>query len=237
MAITDTTASTSGYDQTLKNLGITRSGTAATPNVSTTGTKTTLDQTDFLALMTAQMKNQDPFAPVDNTQMVAQMAQFSQVAGVSEMNKTLSGIATRLGATSSSDAMAYVGRTVLTAGNTAYERSAGGIAGAVELGADATDVNVSIADSSGKVVRTLQLGTQKAGTATYDWDGTDAAGNKVESGPYNVTVEASNKSSIVSATSLVWAPVESVSLPTNGTPSLNVTGLGTVDPSAIRKVA
>ncbi len=41
-----------------------------------------MGQSDFLALMIAQMKNQDPFAPVDNTQMVAQMAQFSSLAGI-----------------------------------------------------------------------------------------------------------------------------------------------------------
>ena len=60
--------------------------------------------------MTAQLKNQDPFAPVDNTQMVAQMAQFSSLAGISEMNTTLKAIADKLGATTATDAMGYVGR-------------------------------------------------------------------------------------------------------------------------------
>ncbi|MFS0772261.1 flagellar hook assembly protein FlgD [Sphingomonas sp. 1P08PE] len=229
------TASTS-FDSTLANLGIARSG-ASTAKVSTTGTKTTLDQSDFLALMTAQMKNQDPFSPVDNTQMVAQMAQFSSTAGISQMNATLNTIAGKLNAASASDAMGYVGKAILTAGSTAYERTAGGIAGAVELDTAATDVSISIADENGSVVKTIQLGKQDAGTATFDWDGKDGAGNKVEGGPYKVSVDAANLSKIVTARTLVWAPVESASLPAGGEPTLKVTGIGTVKTSAVRGVS
>ncbi|MBL0925917.1 MAG: flagellar hook capping protein [Sphingomonadaceae bacterium] len=57
-----------------------------------------LGQTDFLRLMTTQLKEQDPFNPVDNQAMVAQMAQFSSVAGISEMNASLRGIAEQISA-------------------------------------------------------------------------------------------------------------------------------------------
>jgi flagellar basal-body rod modification protein FlgD len=63
----------------------------ANPNAS-------LDQTAFLRLMTTQLKEQDPFNPMDNTQMVAQMAQFSSVAGISEMNGSLRSIAAQISA-------------------------------------------------------------------------------------------------------------------------------------------
>lgn len=59
---------------------------------------TQLGQQDFLRLMTAQLSQQDPFNPVDNQQMVAQMAQFSSLAGISETNTTLKSIADQLGA-------------------------------------------------------------------------------------------------------------------------------------------
>jgi flagellar basal-body rod modification protein FlgD len=58
--------------------------------------KTTLDQADFLALMTAQLKNQDPTKPVDNSEYVAQMAQFSTVSGLAQSNTTLAAIAAKL---------------------------------------------------------------------------------------------------------------------------------------------
>ena len=225
----------SSFDTTLSGLGI--STTASTTANSATTKSSTLGQADFLKLMTAQLKNQDPFAPVDNTQMVAQMAQFSSVAGISEMNSTLKAISDKLAGTSQSDALSYVGRTVLTAGTTAYGRTAGGIAGAVELDSGATDVNVTIADKNGSVVKTIQLGKQDAGTVTYDWDGKDDAGNKVEGGPYSVSVDAANLSKIVTARDLVWAPVESVSLPSSGKPVLKVVGVGDVDPSNVRSAA
>jgi flagellar basal-body rod modification protein FlgD len=56
-------------------------------------TQSSLNQADFLKLMTAQMEAQDPFKPMDQTQMVAQLAQFSQVAGTAEMNVSLSQMA------------------------------------------------------------------------------------------------------------------------------------------------
>jgi len=62
------------------------------------GGRQILDQSDFLALMTAQLKNQDPTKPVDNTEYVAQMAQFSMVAGVSETNSRLEAVIQRLDA-------------------------------------------------------------------------------------------------------------------------------------------
>ena len=57
-----------------------------------------LDQGDFLKLMTTQMQMQDPFSPMDNSQMLAQMAQFSQLAGVTDMGDTLKTIASKLDA-------------------------------------------------------------------------------------------------------------------------------------------
>jgi flagellar basal-body rod modification protein FlgD len=55
-----------------------------------------MGQGDFLRLMTAQLSQQDPFNPVDNQQMVAQMAQFSSLAGISETNTTLQKISEQL---------------------------------------------------------------------------------------------------------------------------------------------
>lgn len=227
-----TTAST--FDSTLTNLGIANTGSANTA-VATSAASQTLNQADFLTLMTAQLKNQDPFNPVDNTQMIAQMAQFSSVAGIAQMNTTLTGIATKLGATTTTEATSYVGRTVLTAGDTAYARASGGIAGKVELGGDATDVDVTISDAGGNVLKTLSLGAQAKGTASYDWDGTTADGS-VAAGPFKVSVAARSGGTTVPSTGLVWAPVESVSVAAGSDPTLNVTGIGPVRIADVRSV-
>jgi flagellar basal-body rod modification protein FlgD len=228
--------STTSFDSTLTNLGIGRSGTAATPTVQTQAASQTLGQADFLQLMTAQLKNQDPFNPVDNTQMVAQMAQFSSVAGISQMNSTLSSIADKLGATSASDALSYVGRTVLTAGNVAYGRSSGGIAGAVQLGGDATDVRVAISDANGNLLKTMSLGAQSKGTASFDWDGKTDAGADAGSGPFTVTTYAANNGTTVGSQALVWAPVAAVSMPSGGEAQLTLPGIGQIPVSDVVEV-
>ena len=226
---------TTPFDTTLASLGINRSGSAAQPAVSTSASQT-LGQADFLKLMTAQLQNQDPFNPVDNTQMVAQMAQFSSLSGITEMSSTLKTIAAKLTGTSTTDAMAYVGKTVLTPGDTAFARTTGGIAGAVELDGDATDVTVTIQNASGATLKTLNLGQQARGTANFDWDGTTDSGAEAGVGPFKVTVSATNAGKAVATTPLVWAPVNSVSMPASGNPVLNVAGLGAIDISAVRQI-
>ncbi|WP_326523261.1 flagellar hook assembly protein FlgD [Sphingomonas sp.] len=222
------------FDTTMAKLGISRTGANANGPSRGLGD---MNQADFIALMTAQMKNQDPFEPVDNTQMVAQLAQFSSLAGISEMGTTLKSIAEKLNKTGASEALAYVGKTVLTEGKTAYPRTIGGFAGAVELDAAATNVHLSIATANGEVVRTVDLGSHAAGTMEFDWDGTDNAGEPVEGGPFTITAMAKDGAATVGSRTLVWAPVTSVSMPSGSDPVLTLAGVGQIKPSAVRQVA
>lgn len=69
---------------------------AGTSQPATSSTRNTLGQADFIRLMTTQMKLQDPLEPVDNKEMIAQMAQFSSLAGIDQINSTLQVIALQL---------------------------------------------------------------------------------------------------------------------------------------------
>src|SRR3546814_8266496 len=91
-------------------------------------------------------------------------------------------------------ALPIFGRTVLTPGNVAYGRTDGGIAGAVELGDDATDVVVTIANADGEVLKSFSLGAQDAGTVAFDWDGTTDTGEAAGDGPFLVSTMAINGS-------------------------------------------
>jgi flagellar basal-body rod modification protein FlgD len=227
-----------GFDTTLANLGIGRFGGASSvPAPTTAAAAQTMDQSDFLTLMTAQLKNQDPFEPVDNTQMVAQMAQFSSLAGISEMNSTLKAISDRLNGTTTSDTMAWIGRTVMTEGDVAFPRSGGGIEGAIELDADAADVTVTIQSANGETLRTVSLGHQAKGSIGYDWDGTTDSGEPAGDGPFTIKVSARNADGgSVAARNLVWAPVASVALGADGAPILTLPGIGQVPITAVRKI-
>lgn len=235
----------SDFDTTLAGLGITRynSGTTSTTgttlnnktDTSKTGT-TNMDVSDFLSLMTAQLKNQDPFQPVDNTQMVAQMAQFSSLSGITEMSSTLKSIASQLGTSTLNDAIGYVGKTVLVEGSTAYPRTSGGLAGAVALQKDATNVTVTIKDQAGNTLKTIQMGKETAGAVAWDWDGTTDSGEPAGDGPFNVSVSANDGTGNVKAAALVWAPVSAVSMGSDGKPLLSVTGVGNVSTDAVWQV-
>jgi len=227
---------TTSFDSTLATIGVKRTG-ASTANTATADTSQQMDQGDFLTLMTAQLKNQDPFAPVDNSQMVAQMAQFSSLAGISEMNSTLKAISGRLGATTTSDMMAWVGRTVQTAGDTAYPRADGSLGGSIDLGADAANVTVTVQNANGAVLKTVDLGAQGKGTIDFEWDGTTDSGDAAGAGPFTIRTSARNgDGGTVTATPLVWAPVTSVTLASDGTPLLTLPGLGQVSANSVRKV-
>ncbi len=223
------------YDTTVAAMGVKRTGTDAA-STAKLGQRS-LGQEDFLALMTAQMKNQDPFKPVDNTQMVAQMAQFSSLAGITEMSTTMKAIADKLGATMPADALSWVGKQVLTEGATASPRSDGSLSGAIELDGDAAAVDLTIRDAKGDVVRQVAMGPQASGSIAYDWDGTTDAGAPAGAGPFTVTARATGADGkTVPARNLVWAQVGSVTF-TNGQPVLSVAGVGPVAPSAIRQAA
>ena len=221
------------FDSTLASLGIKRS----TPTVNGTSKDASeMTSADFIKLMTAQMKNQDPFEPMDNSQMVAQMAQFSSLSNQTDMSTTLKSIETKLGATSTSDALGFVGKTVLTEGKTAYPRTAGGFAGGVELDATATAVHLTISNANGEVVKSVNLGAQPAGTVNFDWDGTNEAGEAIGGGPFTISANARDGTKTVASRTLVWAPVTSVSMPTGKDPVLSVLGVGPIGPAAVRSV-
>lgn len=235
-----TTSST--FDSTLSSLGISRYGTTSSTSNSTstssssTGT-TDMDMEDFLTLFTAQLQNQDPFDPVDNSEMVSQMAQLSQVSGISDMNTTLSAISDKMSSTSLTDALGYVGKTVLTEGSSAYPSSDGSLSGAVTLSGDATDVTVTIKNSDGDTLKTLDLGEQASGAVAFTWDGTTDSGDAAGDGPFTIEASATGSSGSVTATPLVWSTVASVSLDSNGSPVLTLPALGQVSLDAVWQVA
>lgn len=234
-----TTPTTSAFDKTLEQLGIKRNATATGNTVKAGVSKDASEMTagDFIKLMTAQMKNQDPFEPMDNSQMVAQMAQFSSLSSQTEMASTLKAISAKLATGGTGDALAYVGKTVLTEGKVAYPRSAGGFAGAVDLDKAATAVHVTIANANGEVVKSVNLGAHPAGSVSFDWDGTNDAGEAVAGGPFTITTSAKDGTKSVASRSLVWAPVTSVAMPAGKDPVLSVLGVGSIAPSAVRSVA
>lgn len=196
-----------------------------------------LTQTDFLKLLTEQLKNQDPTDPLKNEEFVAQMAQFSTLSAVEKLSTGLDGIASRLDGSRVATAASLIGKTVLVPGGVAVPDAAGGIAGAIDLPAAADKLVVTIRDAGGGVVRTLDLGAQKAGLVGFDWNGRDAAGAPVAGDRFRVEAYTIAKGKQTAAATNVVARVESVALGVAGTaPALGVAGVGRVELDRVRQI-
>lgn len=146
----------------------------------------TLSQSDFLKLMVTQMTNQDPTKPMDSTQMVAQMAQFSQVAATQELQQSFDSLATNLSGDQFVRAASLVGQEVLVP-SSAGKLADGTLNGAVNVGSSGTYVNVQVKDQAGNVVRTIALGQPDAGLVKFSWDGKSDDGTQLNDGVYQIS--------------------------------------------------
>jgi flagellar basal-body rod modification protein FlgD len=194
-----------------------------TSNIGKTGTgNKSLDQSDYLKLMTAQLAYQDPFAPMDNSQMVAQMAQFSQIAASTESNTSLKTIAEAVSGSRLSDAAGWIGKSMLVKSSSVAPDTSGAYAGQIKLASDSDAVSIDLVDSAGAVVKTIDMGAQKAGDLNYYWNGEDDAGNRLASSTLTMRVRGGTVSQTAS-----WATVAAVQSPASGSGAKLITTLGT----------
>lgn len=210
---------------------------AGTATTTTGNPAAGLNQNDFLRLMTTQLTTQDPFNPVDNTQMVAQMAQFSQVAGISEMNRSLQAIVQSLGAGRLSDAASWIGRSMLVESDVATPLRDGTYAGEIDLPEGAEDVTVSFVDSNGAVIHSQALGAQGAGNTAFSWNGRDEAGQAIAGGPLRLMVTARVNGATVTPATATWTSIAGIQSPANGGATRLVTGLGLLEPDSALRLA
>ncbi|MFT3965852.1 MAG: flagellar hook capping FlgD N-terminal domain-containing protein [Sphingobium sp.] len=193
-----------------------------TSTVGTQGTgDKTMGQTDYLKLLTAQLQYQDPFEPMDNSQMVSQMAQLSQITGQNETNTTLKSIAESLSGARLSDAASWIGKAMLVKSNVVAPDISGQYAGQITLSAASTDLKVDLVDSSGSVVKSFDMGAQSAGPINFYWDGKDADGNQASTGQLTIRVSGGTTSQVAA-----WATVAAVQSPASGSNATLVTTLG-----------
>ena len=208
---------------------------ALSGTTATTKAAGAMDQTDFLRLMTTQLTTQDPFNPVDNTQMVAQMAQFSQVAGIAEMNKSLQTIAAGLTPGRITDAASWIGRSVLVDSDVATPLQDGGYKGEIGLADKVDQLTLNYVDEDGAVVHTEHLGARPAGTVSFGWNGKNEAGDTIATGPLRIVVSGTADGVTVAPPTAAWTKVEGIQSPANGGETKLLTGLGVLSPDdAIR---
>ena len=133
--------------------------------------KDQLGQEDFLKLMTTQLQNQDPFAPMENGEFIAQMAQFSTVTGITSMDESLKDVASKLGETRVATATNMLGHSVLVPGSIARVDDDGSVNGVIDLPSASSNVNVVFKSQNGDILDTINLGNQPSGLVGFAWHG------------------------------------------------------------------
>jgi flagellar basal-body rod modification protein FlgD len=185
-------------------------GTTTTSKTATANDAGSADR--FLKLLVTQMQNQDPLNPMDNAQVTSQMAQINTVNGLSTLNTTVQGLNTQFVQMQVLQGAGLVGRDVTVQGNQmAYDTAAGVGVGGFDLGATASNVKVEVLSGAGRVLETLNLGTQTAGMHSFEWK--PASGTlPSEADKVRFRIVATNGTATVTSTALMRDRVESVSL-------------------------
>ena len=197
--------------------------------------KETLGQSDFLKLMTTQLQNQDPFAPMENGDFIAQMAQFSTVTGIAEMGESLKSLSSQLGEFRIATATNLLGHSVLVPGNKVRPNSDGEVHGVLDLPRASSATNVVFSNDAGEVLHTMDLGAQASGLVGFSWSDIpkELIGQK---GPMKVEAFMNGENGRSGVTPSVFAEVLAAS---TGDPEtgvvLEVKDYGNINASDIKK--
>jgi len=200
-----------------------------------TAQKQQLGQEEFLNLMMTQLKNQDPFKPMESGEFLGQLAQFGTVQGLAGLQNSFNSLASSLVSNQALQAASLVGRSALVASNKAMLAGGGVVEGAVDVPATTGNVKIEIRDSAGQVVRNLELGSQNAGLVRFEWDGVTNDGEPAPAGTYTVAATYQRDKGSEAADTFVAAPIDSVLFSSNGF-AVQLRGLGEVPFSTVREI-
>lgn len=205
-----------------------------------------LGQTAFLELMITQLNNQDPLSPQDNTAFVAQLAQFSSVEGLERLNSNFDSFSSSFMSNQALQASSLVGRSVTVPAESARLTPSGIISGSVDLEAATSDLSFKVYDSKGELVGNIPAGGLPAGEVAFRWDGqfmevngellTWTAGDEpLPVGEYRFEVYASQDGKTEQLETALSANVNSVTLGNDGSLTLNLAGLGSVNVGDVKQ--
>lgn len=204
---------------------------SAATEPSTEKNKSSLDQEDFFALLSQQLSMQDPFKPVSNDQMIAQMASFSTVDGISKLNDEILNLNSVMTSSQALQASTLIGQKVLIPSPNAFvSEDEKQIKGIVSIDSPSESINIRIENNNGEVIRSFALDDIQVGNNEFTWDGLDSNGDPVSAGNYSVKAMGNLEDSKFELSVATYAHVTSVSL---GSPQagsiLNLRGMGGIN--------
>lgn len=196
-----------------------------------------LGQQDFINLMITQLRNQDPFEPLQSGEFIGQLAQFGTVSGIGELKDTVSDLASSLISNQTLEAANLIGKNALVPSDNLTLESDESTKGAIAVNTPSNNVTVSIFDAAGKLVQTLPIGVVNSGLQDFEWDGIDASGNQAEPGEYFFSAVGVQGENNVAFDTFSYKEIDSISLGENASSiRLNVSNGSELKISEILKI-
>ena len=196
-----------------------------------------MDKTSFLKLFTTQLQNQNPLEPVKNEAFVAQLAQFSQLEATTNMSESLTQMIASMKGDRMMNSASLVGKMVAAPDQPAVLTKGQPVTVGIDLPNGADSIAVNILDKGGNTVRTGALPSQKAGLATFNWDGTNDSGDALPDGNYTITATGTvaGKTAVVQAAPMTRV-ISVSSASASSDPVLDLQGGGRVNFSTVQRV-
>jgi flagellar basal-body rod modification protein FlgD len=211
------------------------SNQSAAADLGGVAAKDKLGQAQFMQLMIAQLKNQDPTKPMDPSEYLGQLAQFGTVSGIQDMQGSLTALADSLRSSQLLGGTNLVGHAVLSTAETAWVGETGTLTGAIEMPEGASAASLVVTDASGQLVRKMQLSPDE-GLGEFDWDGLNDLGEHVPAGNYTIKAIANIGGVEQQLETQIVSRVGSVTLdPNTNNLTLN-TNIGNIPLSRVRRV-
>ena len=197
--------------------------------------KDQLGQAEFLELMIAQLKNQDPFKAMDPSQFLGQLAQFGTVSGIQDMQAAFGTLSDAMRSSQVLDGATMVGREVLLPSDEVTLPAEGSVRGALDVPTGTTALQVNIRDANGTLVRRMTLPTT-VGLNDFTWDGIADNGTRAPTGAYSLEAVANVAGKSGSLEMLLASRVNSVTIDAQTGLTLNTSNLGSRSLSDVRRV-
>jgi flagellar basal-body rod modification protein FlgD len=143
----------------------------------------------FIKLFLTQLQNQDPLNPMDATQLSSQLAQFSSLEQLYNTNENLETLIDSQDSSNRYQVLDLIGKEIEADGDSLSLGDAGTATGSFTIGSDANCAAV-IYDANGNAIKTINLGSIKAGDHTFEWDGTEQDGDEADQGLYSFEIVA-----------------------------------------------
>jgi flagellar basal-body rod modification protein FlgD len=201
-----------------------------------TGDASELGKDAFLELLVTQLENQDPLEPMEDTQFISQLAQFSNLEQMTNISKGIDTLVDN----SSQDMLSgvnYIGKGVVSAGSTISKSGDQSSALYYTIDDPAVRMTINVFDSAGNMVDSEEVGAKQAGTYAFIWDGVDYDGQDQADGTYRVTfaAEGANGEPVLTSTEVagIVTSVETV----DGQTLLNLSDGRSVNILDVREVA